>query len=464
MKEIFNRKVFILSAFLLLLSTAIINADNNEEIRTVKLSVNDAVSLALKNNLGLESERLKVDQKKWALWTSWNVFIPKTTLSASMMRSNKEEADRKVSVLVPIPMSPYITTVSQTIPEWGVGLSLEMTLAVNAAMVMSIYQTALDYEAGKLTLDSAAKKVERDTRKNYYQLLLLKENIILMRENVDAAKKRYEQALVSSKFGQIPRLTMLNIQVAYENIKPALLELENAYATASMAFKNSIGISGKTEVDLIDMMSVETVEIDRDKILAKSLVNRSDIKQLNQTIKMMENVRGMNIASLTPSFLMRFTVDPSFQKDPVKDDWFGDSTYMTDNWKQRSGSLLLGISVPVDSWFPFSGTQMKIVESNFTLEQLNITKKQILQGNEIEIESIIMKLEKSIKSMEALSLNVEIAREAMTLSEQAFNAGSKDLIDLQSAELEYKKAKNNLLQEKYNFNTGLLDLRYIIGE
>ena len=53
----------------------------------ISLSLQEAVDLALKNNLGIESNRLKFDQKKWALATSWNEFIPS---ASSRNESDKE--------------------------------------------------------------------------------------------------------------------------------------------------------------------------------------------------------------------------------------------------------------------------------------------------------------------------------------------------------------------------------------
>ncbi len=465
------KKWLFLSIVTFLLSSLIYSTEPNEQ-RSITLNIEDAVAMALNNNLGIKIEELNVDRQKWDVWTSWNIFIPKTSMTAAFSRLNKDEDDREVSVLTPSvtsfnPMTGAFDEVSVTtaeIPEWGVGLSVDMSFALNASMGFAVYQTVLDLQSGQLTLEEAKRKVERDTKKSFYQLLLLKENVELMRQNLSAAERRYLQAVELTRYGQMPRLNMLNAQVAFENLKPALIEMENGYASAMMGFKNMIGISRNTDLTLEGSLDICEICIDRDEIRSLSESRRFDILKLDQSIRSLENLRNIHISGLTPTFILRFSADPSFQKDPATDDWFGDTDYMTDNWKQRSGMLMLGISMPIDSWFPFSSAQMNIVETNYNIERMRITREQILRGNEIEVETILMALEKSIRNMEALRLNVAISEEAYKLSEEAYRTGGKDLVELQGAELEYKKALNNLLREKYNFNVGLLDLEYIINQ
>ena len=177
----------------------------------------------------------------------------------------------------------------------------------------------------------------------------------------------------------------------------------------------------------------------------------------------LKNVRNIHIASLTPSLMLKFSVDPTFQKDAGKDNWFGDSTYMSDNWKQRSGMFMLGLSLPLDYYFPFSSKQMDIVNSGYQIKQTELALEQLKNGAEIEIKSLVMKLQKSIKSLKTLKLTEEVAEKAYRLAEVAYKAGSKELLEVQNSELELKKAKINLMTEEYNYTTALLDLEYALN-
>nr|MBP7554053.1 hypothetical protein [Spirochaetota bacterium] len=151
---------FILTiGFLFLIFLFTTNADALETSdlsgdKALKLTVDEAVDLALKNNLGLESERLKLEQKKWAMYTSWNPLIPSTKLSFSLARLNERKS---ISATVPFddPFDnenfsysiPDVGTVYDSVlktdaidmPEWGASLSFDTTFVLNAYIVFSIY-------------------------------------------------------------------------------------------------------------------------------------------------------------------------------------------------------------------------------------------------------------------------------------------------------------------------------------
>ena len=75
-----------------------------------------------------------------------------------------------------------------------------------------------------------------------------------------------------------------------------------------------------------------------------------------------------------------------------------------------------------------------------------------------------MDLEKSVKSIEVLKLNIALAERAFKKAEEAYAAGSKELLEVQNSELELKKARLNLLQEEYNYTVGILDLEYTVNQ
>ena len=85
------------------------------------------------------------------------------------------------------------------------------------------------------------------------------------------------------------------------------------------------------------------------------------------------------------------------------------------------------------------------------------------QGAEIEIETLVSNLEKSVKLVDTLELNVQLAERAYKLAEEAYNAGNRELLEVQNAELELQKARLEVLKEQFNYTTGLLDLEYAVN-
>ena len=436
--------------------------------KKVTLDIDTAVSLALANNLGLKSERLKFESSKWSMFTSWNTFLPNVSMSATLSRSNLNEDERTTTIptftQTSVPPGFTFSEVEETKPLWGLNANFNLNLNINAAMVFSVYQTVLDWQTGKINLETAKQKLITDVKKSVYNFILIQKNIEITEESIDNAKKRYDKAVINYNNGLISEYDKLSAQVAYENMKPQLIEMQNNYNKLLLNFKNIIGLKRDVEVDFNAEIEPEIREFDKDELITKYINNSLDLKSLNLYLNNMRNSRNLAISALTPSFTLGYTMDPYFQKDPLKDDWFGDKDYMDENWKQRAGMFYLAMSLPVSSLIPFSKEHMDIIRSEFAIAEAKNNLEKSRQDIEVNIESILMGLEKSKKSIEVLKLNIVLAERAFKKAEEAYTAGSKELLEVQNSELELKKAKLNLLQEEYNYTVGILDLEYAVNQ
>ncbi len=331
-------------------------------------------------------------------------------------------------------------------------------------MGFKVYQTVIDWQTGKINFETAKQKLIFEVKKGVYNFILLDKNIKILEESIENANKRYNKAIINYNNGMISEYDKLSAQVAYENLKPQLIEIKNTYNKQLLNFKNIIGIKKEIEVNFDADIESEKKEFDKKELVSKYINNNLQIKSLNQYLKNMRNSRNIAVSILTPSFNFGYTMDPFFQEDPLEDDWFGDKEYMDDNWKQRAGMFSLSLSLPLSALAPFSREHMNIIKSQFYIAEAANNLENSKQSVEVNIESILMNLDKSLNSIEVLKLNINLAERAFKKAEEAYAAGSKELLEVQNSELELKKAKLNLLQEEYNYTVGLLDLEYTVNQ
>ncbi len=445
----------------------IINTDKKQ----ITLDVDTAVSLALANNLGLKSERIKFESAKWSMITSWNVFLPDVSMSAKLTRSNLNVDERTTiipqtePVITPFGYLLGLTGIEEKeTPLWGLQANFNLSLNLNAYMVFNVYQTVLDFQGGKINLETAKQKLIVEVKKGVYNFVLMERNIEILNESINNAKKRYDKAIINYNNGLISEYDKLSAQVAYENLKPQLIDVQNTYNKLLLNFKNLIGLRREVEVSFNAEIESEKKEFNKDELITKYINNNLELKSLDLYLKSMQNVRNLAISALTPSFGFGYIMDPTFQKDPLEDDWFGDKKYMDENWKQRGGMFYLTLSLPISSLAPFSKQHMDIIRSQFSIADARYKLENSKKSFEVNIETILMGLDKSIKSIEILKLNISLAERAFKKAEEAYAAGSKELLEVQNSELELKRAKQNLLQEEYYYIAGLLDLEYAIND
>jgi len=453
----------------------------------IRLSPNEAVERAIKSNLGLESARVTANTKKRASDLSWNQFIPSVTVGGSLIVDN-EKTQTSVSGVAPVrwedvkdripPDFPgldqnffefsipeggptfykYVTPYSATIevPRWHIAGSIQVSLNLSIAMIENMNRLKLDYQGGLIAYDKAKLQLERDVRKAYNSMLLLQENIAVLRESFEAAGRRIQSARANYNAGLAPELTLLQAQVAMENMKPAIDQVENGYRLAMANFAMFLGMPYDTPFELQPLEKVtDFISLDVKELISKSASGKPDINELRHSILLLQSARKTQFQSLLPALTISWSASPVFTK-------------MTDNWSdagnwRKQGSLTLSLGLRLHSLIPFSPDFQSVKNLDDQITGANIGLARMIQGTEIEIYNTVLALNKTRITAEAQAQTVALAERAYRLTEQAFRAGLLDLLQVQNAELELKQAKVSMLEQQFNYLNGLLDLEYSIG-
>jgi outer membrane protein TolC len=157
---------------------------------------------------------------------------------------------------------------------------------------------------------------------------------------------------------------------------------------------------------------------------------------------------------------LNWRADPSFAGDPFDDPWFDD---VENDWNQQSGAFSISITQPLDPLLPFSRTQVEIENLKDDVQKARIQLQQARTGAEIQIRQLVDQLETSRSAIEVRRLNVERARRAFNLAQEAYDAGNRELLEVREAEDELEQAQVQLLDEQKNYVVALLDLVYALN-
>jgi len=428
----------------------------------IHLSPDEAVEMAIKSNLGLESARVTASTKKRASDYSWNQFIPNITVGGSLVLDNEKTT---ASGMIPVPLASLgsntiygVVPYSVEAPQWHIAASVQVSLNISLAMFENMKRLKLDYQGGLIAYEKAKLQLERDVRKAYNSMLLLQENIALLRESYEAAGRRVSLARANYNAGLAPELTLLQAQVAMENMKPTIDQVENGYRLSMANFAMFLGLSYDTPFELLPLeKEADFISLDVKDLISKAASGKPDINELRHSILLLNSARKAQFQSLLPALTLSWNTTPAFMGDPWKDNW-GDN-----NLWRKSGSLTISLGIRLHSLIPFSQDFQNVKNLDDQITSANIGLARMIQGTEIEIYNTVLALNKIQTTAEAQQKTVELAERAYRLTEQAFRAGLQDLLQVQNAELELKQAKVSMLEHQFNYLNGLLDLEYSIG-
>ncbi len=452
-------------------------SDSNKNNEVV-LTVEDAVSYALKNNKSLKSSAIDLEIKKRASDNSWNTFLPSAALSGTLARSNDIDTIKnsiKSNAALPtllgygakgvdfstaaqaasnIDASKIIDDMygSEEAALWHPVGNLSFSWAFNAAMLKSISAAKKQYEAGQISWEQSVKETEVNIRKMFYGILLAQENLKIQKESMANAEARWRQAEINYRNGTVPRLSVLNSQVTYENMKPTILSAENSLKQTKETFGFLLGLPYGTEIDLQGTIEISYVDVDADELFKKYVEQNNDIKALKKNIELIKTgIDATYLSTFTPSLALGFGLQPTVSN--ITENWFDKDNY------SDGGTLTITLAYQnLFDMLPWSSNMQKIKDSKQQLAQAEIGLEQLYQNAEIEVHKLCDNLSVSRANIEAMGNNVTLAQEAYDSTLKAYNNGTQELLAVRDSESSLNQARLGLMNEKYNYISAILDL------
>ena len=447
-----------------------VNQDAAEKEKVV-LTVDDAVAYALENNKSLKSAAIDLEMKKRANMYSWNTFLPSLGVSATASRTTENSTyDTIRSTIISearlgalekggsFPSSKYDLAVSEAgfsdeeKLHWAViAPNISAQWNFNLAMIESIRAAKASYEAGEISWEQTAKKMEVNVKKMFYVLLLQEESLNIQRDKLNNAKARYEQASINYKNGLVPELSVLNSQVNYENQKPEVLSAEQSFKQQKDMFVFLLGLPFGTDIELKGTVDSKFVEVNADELVSKYLENNDEVRSLKKNIELLNiSLNASRFSTFTPSLSVNYGFQPIVY---AGGEWnsLGDAT---DN---GSLSFTLVYSNLIDM-LPFSANMQKMKDTKQQIAQAELGLEQLIQNTEIEVHTLVDNLYKCQANIEAMMRNVELARKAYNSTLRAYNNGTQELLEVRDSENSLNQARLGLMNEKFNYISALLDL------
>lgn len=447
------KKIFVLISTLMVIALPLFS-------ETEVLTIDKALELLHKNNLDIKAKTIDLKIAERNKKTAWNNFLPTLGVTAGSALMKNPAYTESLEVTTPIPMT-IDEPMGPDDTRFGLDFSASANLMINTALGPGIKNYRLQYEAGEISYEMAVKGLEMNTKIQFYSLLNMQEQIKIMAKGIDLAEKRYLQVQENYRNGLIPELDVLRTQVAYESQKPGLSSMQTQYDNMLMKFKVMLGIDREQPVELEGSLDTETYRFDGDNLIEKYLGKSLSLKAMNKNLEVLENTKSMqSLYAWSPSLVLGYSL-PIASYNPWADDYVED----TDAWTTADdfGTFTLGLSLNLDNYIPGSKTNVEINNLKDQINQLKLSIQQSALQSEVEILNTLAGLENSVQQLNANKLNVELARKAYEMTNEAYNLGTKELLDVESAQNDLLSAEAKVLGEQFNYLSGILNLEYTLN-
>lgn len=444
-------------------------------------TVDEAVAWALENSRTLKSADIDLEIKRRTAQYAWNVFIPTVQASGTLSRQNSISMDSSKNM---IDLSNAIgemgvamgnmgsllttgtpgTSVYHKIPypdetesmHWAAVGNIGVSLNLSLAYIAQIQAAKADYEGGRISWEQSRRETVTSVKKLFYGLLLQQENIRLQEQSLENARKRNVQARANWDDGKVPELSYLQAYVSYENMKPAVAEAKRTLNQQLDTFAFLLGLPVGTKLTLSGSVEPSYVELDADTLIIEHGGQALDIMSLmNTKLTLQHNLKALNF-SLAPALALNWGVQPMLT-NAFDTNWFE-----ADNWKD-SGSLSATLAWNITNLLPFSATRLQAKELKDNIRKLDISLETLRENQKMQVRKAVDTMNSSREQIESMSRNIDLAQRSYRSMEQAYQAGTAELLDLRDAESQLNQTKLGLLNQKFNYISALLDLEQLLN-
>jgi outer membrane protein TolC len=425
-------------------------------VQRMRLSADEAVELAVKNNLSLESQRVATDIKRRASQYSWNNFLPTVSLSGGLGMTNSSQNAKSGGV--------EQTTDTTTTAFNG---QVQIQLGINFALFEAMKTLKNDYEGGLISLEMAKLQLERDVRKTYYDIILLEEQVEVLRESLSNAAQQAQSAETQYRAGRQPELSYLQAQVNVQTQQPTVDQAANGLKTAKANFAMTLGLPLNTDFELFfPLDEIAYMPLDTVSLVKLAADKKPEILQLKGQLRTLgSRKKATAYQNWTPSLALAWnpalsSAANSATVSPVAPGSKGttDSDVLTSN-----GTFSIGLSWKPTSLLPFGPDSQSLKDMDDNIRQLNISLAQMIQGVELEITNQVYSLDQIRESIDASRATAELADRTYNQTLQAYQGGLQNLLQVQTAEQQLRSARLNVYQQESNYIKGLIDLEYSSG-
>lgn len=264
---------------------------------------------------------------------------------------------------------------------------------------------------------------------------------------VDLAKALFDQASDMQKNGVGTGIDTLRANVQYQNEQQRLIEARTALETSLYGLSRLLNANPHQAIELADASEFfKTPAYSADETMERAFVERPEMKALNSQIR----AQQLEKKATEDARLPRIALNAAWSEQglspasaiPVYD--FGAS-----------------LDVPL-----FTGGRIRAQIAVADLELKKLTQQQADLRNQIaqEVKTAAAQLESAKNEVDVANQGIDLAREEVVQARDRFQAGVANNIEVITAQDELARANDNQIVALYRYNQARADLAHATGQ
>ena len=410
------------------------------------MSLEDALSLTLKENISVKIKTNELDQIKNYEKVGVLGTLPRIIVNGSAS-GNKGTSSLEFAT-DDFPTLEDAESESKSI-SGNVGINYNLFNGLGSIYTYQKLKKQTDLKSTELSIQ--IEQVLLKTAKEYFDIAYLQENYNIIKELLDISKERYNRIKVQNEFGNASKLDLLSAEIDLNNDSINLMNIEFELQIA----KNQLNQTLNRDL-AYDFLVENKVEINRD-------LNYSDLNQ--ETQKNNNNVllgQYMLDISKKDKKINAVSILPRIELS---------AQYGYNQTESNTSIILDQTSIGLTGFLNFSWDIFDGLAKNKITQNTRIQ----IESNKLELQSIKQEIQKefnaSYKQYENSINLIDIEKRNQSTSEKFFERAKEQFYqgqlsrnDFRLAQIDLSTSKNRLNQTLYNAKIAELNLYRLSGK
>ena len=376
-------------------------------------------------------------------------MFPTLSFSTSHGVTNRPFTDTQNTV---VGSQVYSTKKNSYSGNYNLGAS--MTLYSGGSLRTAVKQSKLQNQIDSLSIETSKKDLVISIIQAYMQCLYAKEAISVAESTAASAKASLDRAKELKEAGELSKVDVAQLESQYASDEYQVVTAKTSLDNYKLQLKQLLELGINDEIDVTDPGASD------DEVLAllptKQDVFDNAMEAMPEVRQAVLNVDAANLSIKQAKSGYYPTLSSSLSVGSTNVS--GSGTSMAEQIKNNMNeSLGLTLSVPI-----FQGrrtktavNKAKITADNAKLSQLS-TEKAVLK----EIEDTYLNAVSYQSQYVSAKQQAQYAQQSYELTNESFKVGSKNTVELITAENTMTSAQQQVLQSKYMalLNISLLDV------
>ena len=407
----------------------------------IPLSLQDAISRGLKQNLGLLLSHADIGSARGQRWEQMSALLPHVTaapyVDASKINLPEIGLSSFPGVTLPRSIGPFSyfdarAAVTQTLFDWK---SVNATRAASQSLKSAAY-----------TFKDARDLVVLAVGYVYLQAIADEARIETAEAQVKTAQALYDQAADQINAGTSPDIDGLRTKVELQNRQQQLIQAKNNLAIQKLTVARVIGLAPGQEFEFTDKSPYQAIEATSvDEVLGRAYASRSDFQAAMRDVRAAEFARKAAVAGYLPS--LSFNADYGLA---------GSHPSTATSVADVRGTL----SIPI---FQGGSVHADVLQADARLEQSRERLENLRAQIDSDVRAALLNLQSSADQVNVARSNIDLAEETLVQSRDRFSAGVTDTVEVVQSEEAVASAHEQYISSLYNYNYAKISLVRALG-